>query len=96
MTVKPLDDRVLVRPIKPEERTRGGIILPDTAQEKSQEGEVVAVGDDENLKVKPGDRVLYAKYSGTEVKIDGVDYIIVNRSDLLAVIDRTQPAPANP
>ena len=93
MKVKLLEDRVLVRPIKPEERTRGGIILPDTAQEKSQEGEVVAVGDDENIKVKPGDRVLYAKYSGTEVKIDGVEYIIVNRSDLLAVIEGGGAAP---
>ncbi|HEY8425397.1 MAG TPA: co-chaperone GroES [Limnochordales bacterium] len=88
MTIKPLDDRVLVRPVKPEERTRGGIILPDTAQEKSQEGEVIAVGDDESIKVKPGDRVVFAKYSGTEVKIDGVEHLIVNRSDLLAVIER--------
>lgn len=89
MTIKPLEDRVLLRPVKPEERTKGGIILPDTAQEKSQEGEVVAVGDDENIKVKPGDRVLFARYSGTEVKIDGIEYVIVNRSDLLAVIDRS-------
>ncbi|MBE3599084.1 MAG: co-chaperone GroES [Limnochordaceae bacterium] len=95
MNIKPLEDRVLLRPVKPEERTKGGIILPDTAQEKSQEGEVVAVGDDENIKVKPGDRVLYAKYSGTEVKLNGVDYLIINRSDLLAVIERDGQAPSS-
>lgn len=93
MTIRPLEDRVLLRPVKPEERTRSGIIIPDTAQEKSQEGEVVAVGDDASIKVKPGDRVLYARYSGTEVKVDGVDYLIVGRSDLLAVVERDATTP---
>ncbi len=94
MNVKPLADRVIVKPIDPEEQKQGGIIIPDTAKEKPQEGEIVAVGpgritDSGNkiaLEVKKGDRVLYGKYSGTEVTIDGEEYLILRESDILAVI----------
>lgn len=92
--VQPLGDRVLIRPLEAEEKTKGGIILPDTAKEKPQEGQVVAVGKGkvlengktEPLEVKVGDKVLYGKYSGTEIKIDGDDYLIVKEEDILAVI----------
>ncbi|MCL4425413.1 MAG: co-chaperone GroES [Firmicutes bacterium] len=89
MKVKPLDDRVLVKPMEPKEQTRGGIILPDTAKEKSQEGLVVAVGTDEDLqaKIKAGDKVLFAKYAGTEIKIDGEEHMILGRSDVLAIVE---------
>lgn len=88
MKLQPLDDRVLVKPLKPEEKTQGGIILPDTAKEKPQEGKVVAVGTDEELRkvVKQGDVVLYAKFGGQEIKVDGVDHLILSRSDILALI----------
>lgn len=94
MNIKPLADRVVVKPIDPEEQKQGGIIIPDTAKEKPQEGEVVAVGpgkinDAGNkiaLEVKKGDRVLYGKYSGTEVTIDGEDYLIMRESDILAIV----------
>ncbi|NIR49123.1 co-chaperone GroES [candidate division KSB1 bacterium] len=94
MKVKPLADRVLIKPIDPEEKKQGGIIIPDTAKEKPQEGEIVAVGpgkinDAGNtvaMEVKKGDRVLYGKYSGTEVTIDGDEYLIMRESDILAVI----------
>lgn len=90
--LEPLGDRIVVKPIPREEMTRGGIILPDTAKEKPQEGEVLAVGpgrmtDDGRripLDVKVGDRVLYAKYAGTEIKIEGEEYIILRESDILA------------
>lgn len=92
INVKPLADRVLIKPMPKEEVTKGGIVLPDTAKEKPQEGEVVAVGpgrvDDKGtrvaLEVKKGDRVIYAKYAGTEIKIDGDEYIILRESDILA------------
>jgi Co-chaperonin GroES (HSP10) len=92
----PLGDRVVVKPIEQEERTKGGIVLPDTAKEKPQEGEVLAVGSGrllENgqrvpLEVKVGDRVVFAKYGGTEVKIDGEEYIILRESDILAILNR--------
>ncbi|MEW6045194.1 MAG: co-chaperone GroES [Bacillota bacterium] len=91
--VRPLGDRVLVKPIEQEERTKGGIVLPDTAKEKPQLGEVIAIGTGrllENgqrvpLEVKVGDRVIYAKYGGTEVKLDGVEYLILRESDILAI-----------
>lgn len=94
MNIKPLADRVLVKPLPAEEKTASGIIIPDTAKEKPMQGEVVAVGkgkvaDDgktfEN-EVKVGDKVLYGKYSGTEVTIDGVEYLIMRESDIYAVI----------
>lgn len=94
MNFKPLHDRVLIRPLESEEKTAGGIIIPDTAKEKPQEGKVLAVGSgsrDETgklipLDVKTGDRVLYGKWSGTEVKIDGEDLLISKESDILGVI----------
>ena len=97
MQFRPLGDRVLVRRVEEEEKTRGGIIIPDTAKEKPQEGEVIAVGPgarDEDgkivpLDVKVGERILFGKWSGTEVKIDGEDLIIMKESDILGVVERT-------
>ncbi len=86
---KPLSDRVLVQPNAAETKTASGIIIPDTAQEKPQEGTVVAVGPgkkDEPTTVKVGDKVLYGKYSGSELKLDGQDYLIVRESDLLGIL----------
>jgi|SRR4249919_3617797 chaperonin GroES len=91
---RPLHDRVVVRRIAAEEKTKGGIIIPDTAQEKPQEGEVIAVGPggrDENGKLipidlKPGNRVLFGKWSGTEVKLDGEELLIMKESDIMGVI----------
>jgi chaperonin GroES len=93
LVLKPLSDRVVLKPVEAEERTKGGIVLPDTAKDKPQEGEVVAVGPGTILKngtklepeVKVGDRVIYSKYSGTEIKIDGEEYLIVRESDILAI-----------
>ncbi|CAL76510.1 chaperone Hsp10 (GroES), part of GroE chaperone system [Bradyrhizobium sp. ORS 278] len=95
MHFRPLHDRVLVRRIDAEEKTKGGIIIPDTAKEKPQEGEIVAAGPGARneqgqlvpLDVKPGDRVLFGKWSGTEVKIDGKDLLIMKESDLLGIVD---------
>ncbi len=92
---RPLHDRVVVRRVKEQEKTRGGIIIPDTAQEKPQEGEVIAVGpgardeDGEYIKmdVKVGDRVLFAKWGGTEVKIDGEDLLIMKETDIMGVLE---------
>ena len=89
LNVKPLADRVLVEPAAAEQKTLGGIIIPDTAKEKPQRGKVVAVGTgkkDEPMTVKVGDTVLYGKYAGTEFSIDGVDYLIMKESDILAII----------
>ena len=95
MSFRPLGDRVLVRRIEEEAKTKGGIIIPDTAKEKPQEGEIIAVGPgarDEDgkrvqLDVKAGDRILFGKWSGTEVKIDGEDLIIMKESDVLGIVD---------
>jgi chaperonin GroES len=95
MNVKPLGDRVLVQPVEENEVKKGGIIIPDTAKEKPQEGKVVALGtgkrdDDGKLipfTVKKGDRVLISKYGGTEIKIDGKDYLIMREEDILGVIE---------
>ncbi|MBO7486693.1 MAG: co-chaperone GroES [Spirochaetaceae bacterium] len=88
MKVKPLADRVLVKTEKTESKTAGGIIIPDTAQEKTQIAVVVAVGDDkEKIKVKPGERVMYDKYAGTQVKIDGEEHLILKAADVIAVIE---------
>ena len=95
MSYRPLGDRVLVKPKETEEKTASGIVLPDTAKEKPQEGEIIAVGPgakDENgnrisMDVKKGDKVLYSKYSGTEVKIDGTEHLILRESDILAIIE---------
>ena len=97
MKFRPLHDRVVVKRIDAEEKTAGGIIIPDTAKEKPQQGEVTAVGPggrDESGKlipidVKAGDRVLFGKWSGTEVKIDGVDYLIMKESDIMGVLDQS-------
>ena len=97
MKFRPLHDRVVVRRIESEEKTKGGIIIPDTAKEKPQEGEIIAVGSgarDESgklipLDVKAGDRVLFGKWSGTEVKIDGEDLLIMKESDIMGVIEET-------
>jgi len=94
--IKPLSDRVVVKATTAEEKTAGGIILPDTAKEKPQEGEVIAVGPGKLLdsgktvpvEVKVGDRVIYSKYGGTEVKLDGEEYMILRQDDILAVIDK--------
>ncbi|HEY9716059.1 MAG TPA: co-chaperone GroES [Trichormus sp.] len=94
LQLKPLADRVVVKKLDAEEKTAGGIVLPDTAKEKPQQAEVLAVGpgrvDDKGTRVAPevkvGDKVLFAKYSGTEVKIEGVEYIILAERDILAVI----------
>ncbi|MCS7234681.1 MAG: co-chaperone GroES [Armatimonadota bacterium] len=101
MNLKPLGDRVVVKPLEEEERTKGGIVLPDVAKEKPQHGEVLAVGpgalteDGKRLPmdVKVGDRVLFAKYAGTEVKIGDEEYLILRQSDILAIVER-EPAAA--
>jgi chaperonin GroES len=87
--IKPLADRVLIQPMEAEEKTASGIIIPDTAKEKPQKGTVVAVGPgtkDEKMDLKAGDKVLYGKYSGTEIEIDDNDYLIMRQSDILAII----------
>jgi len=94
MNIRPLHDRVVVEPLAAEQKTKGGIIIPDTAKEKPSEGKVVAVGsgyrgDDSKvtpLDVKKGDRVLYGKWSGTEIKVDGKDLLIMKESDILGVV----------
>ncbi|WP_337364466.1 co-chaperone GroES [Prevotellamassilia timonensis] len=89
MNIKPLADRVLIKPAPAEEKTAGGIIIPDTAKEKPLQGEVLAVGNgtkDEEMVLKAGDTVLYGKYAGTEVELDGEKYLIMRQSDVLAVL----------
>jgi len=96
MKIRPLQDRVIVKRVKEEEKTKGGIIIPDTAKEKPIEGEVIAVGvgkvmDDGSTRkpeVKPGDRILFGKYSGTEVKIEGEEHLILREDDILGVIEK--------
>ena len=100
MAFRPLGDRVLVRRVEEEEKTKGGIIIPDTAKEKPQEGEVIAVGPgarDEDGKrvamdVKAGDRILFGKWSGSEVRLDGEDLLIMKESDILGVVDAKSAA----
>jgi chaperonin GroES len=97
MTFRPLHDRILVRRIETDEKTAGGIIIPDTAKEKPQEGEVIAAGPGarneagqlQPLDVKAGDRILFGKWSGTEIKLDGEDLIIMKESDVMGVIEQT-------
>ena len=87
--IQPLGDRVLIRLVEDEAFTKSGLVIPDTAKEKPQRSEVVAVGDDEEMiKVKVGDLVLFAKYSGTELRLDGADYLILNSADVLAILKR--------
>jgi chaperonin GroES len=93
--LRPLGDRVVVRVLESEEKTKGGIFLPDTAKEKPQQAKVIAVGPGKTLDdgtkssvdVKEGDAVLFAKYSGTEVKVDGVEYLVISEKDILAVVE---------
>ena len=88
--IKPLADRVLVEPKEAETKTASGLYIPDTAKEKPQEGKVIAAGPgkkDEPMEVKVGDEVIYGKYAGTEVKVDGVEYSILRQSDILAVVE---------
>lgn len=95
MTLKPLGDRLVVRALEPEEKTKGGLVLPDTAKEKPQEGKVLAVGtgrllEDGSVKalgVKKGERILYGKYAGSEVSLDGEDFLILREEDVLAVME---------
>jgi chaperonin GroES len=94
MKIKPLQDRLVVKRIEEEEKTKGGIIIPDSAKEKPQEGRVVAVGDGKTLEsgqkapltVKPGDKILFGKYSGSEIKIDGEEHLIMREDDVLAIV----------
>ncbi|MGZ3525016.1 MAG: co-chaperone GroES [Thermodesulfobacteriota bacterium] len=95
MKIRPLQDRVIVRRLEEEEKTKGGIIIPDTAKEKPQEGKVIAVGKGKvteegkviPLDVKPGDKILFGKYSGTEIKIDGEEHLIMREEDILGIIE---------
>ena len=94
MALKPLGDRIVVKPLEAQERTKSGLILPDSAKEKPQEGKVVAVGtgrllddgDVKSLEIKTGDRVLYGKYAGTEVSVESTDYLILREEDVLAIV----------
>jgi chaperonin GroES len=94
MKIKPLQDRVLIKRIEEEEKTKGGIIIPDAAKEKPQEGKVIAVGDGKTLEngtkapltVKVGDKILFGKYSGTEIKVDGEEHLILREDDILAIV----------
>ncbi|MCF7887282.1 MAG: co-chaperone GroES [Candidatus Omnitrophica bacterium] len=94
MKVKPLGDRILIKQVEAEEKTAGGIVIPDTAKEKPQQAKIVAVGEGKKkedgsvipLSVKEGDRVLYGKYSGTEISIEGEDYLIVKEEDILGIV----------
>jgi chaperonin GroES len=96
MSIRPLQDRIIIKRVREEEKTKGGIIIPDTAKEKPVEGKVVAVGKGaiqkdgsvRKLEVKVGDTVLFAKYSGSEVKIDGEDHLIIREEDVLGVVER--------
>jgi chaperonin GroES len=96
MSIRPLQDRIIIKRVREEEKTKGGIIIPDTAKEKPVEGKVIAVGKGaiqkdgsvRKLEVKVGDLVLFAKYSGSEVKIDGEDHLIIREEDVLAVVER--------
>ncbi|GAQ25385.1 10 kDa chaperonin [Tepidanaerobacter syntrophicus] len=94
MNIKPLGDRIVIKVLKEEEKTKGGIVLPDTAKEKPQKGEVVAVGSGEiidgkkvPLEVKVGDKIIFSKYAGTEVKLDEEEYLILRQSDVLAILE---------
>ena len=95
MKIKPLHDRVIVKRIEEEEKTKGGIIIPDTAKEKPSEGKIIAVGNGkiledgsrQSLEVKEGDKVLFGKYAGTEIKIDGTEHLIMREDDIIAIVE---------
>ncbi len=86
VTVRPLGENVLISAIQPETKTASGIYLPETAGEKPQQGKVIAIGESEKIKVKVGEKVIYTRYGGTEVDVDGAEYLIVSQKDILAVI----------
>jgi chaperonin GroES len=96
MNIRPLQDRIIVKRIEEEEKTKGGIIIPDSAREKPMEGEVISVGagkvlengSKQAMEVKKGDRILFGKYSGTEVKIDGIEHLIMREDDILGIIEK--------
>ena len=96
MAIRPLQDRILIKRVREEEKTKGGIIIPDTAKEKPVEGKVIAVGNGavqkdgsvRKLEVKKGDTILFAKYSGSDIKIDGEDHLIIREEDVLAIVER--------
>lgn len=95
MKIKPLEDRVIVKPSEGEDVTKSGIVLPDTAKEKPQEGEVIAAGDGKYedgkkvpMEVKVGDKVIYSKYGGTEIKIEGEEHLILSQHDILAILEK--------
>ncbi|MBI3294573.1 MAG: co-chaperone GroES [Deltaproteobacteria bacterium] len=96
MNIRPLNDRLIVKRLEEEEKTKGGIIIPDNAKEKPSQGEVIAVGngkllDDgkkQPLEVKKGDRVLFGKYSGSEIKVDGVEYLMMREEDILGIVEK--------
>ena len=102
MNIRPLYDRIVVKRIEEQEATRNGIVIPDSAQEKPQEGEVMSIGKGKRLDdgkmvaldVKAGDRILFGKYSGNEVKLDGIEYIIMREDDVLGILDATPKAPS--
>ncbi|HDG62322.1 MAG: co-chaperone GroES [Thermotoga sp. 4484_232] len=87
MKVTPLGERLLIKPIKEEKKTEGGIVLPDSAKEKPMKAEVIAIGKVEDIDLKVGDKVIFSKYAGTEIKIEDEDYIIIDASDILAKIE---------
>ena len=87
MRIKPLGDRVLIKPITEEKRTEGGLVLPDTSKEKPQKAEVIAIGKLEDVDLNVGDRVIFSKYAGTEIKIDSEDYILIDSGDILGLIE---------
>ena len=86
MKIKPLGNRILIRPLEAEEKTKSGIYIPDSAKEKPLEAEVIAVGDGELVKVKPGDKVIYESFGGSEIKIDGKKHMIMDVKDILAIV----------
>ena len=87
MKLKPIGERALVKPVELEEKTASGIVLPDTAKEKPQTAHVVAIGDSEEVRVSEGDLVVFARYSGTEINLDGEDYLILDSDDLLGIVE---------
>lgn len=87
MKIKPLKDRVLLKLVDPEEKTASGLSIPKTAQEKTLEGVVVELGEDQGFSVKAGDKVMYNKHAGTPVKIDGVDHLIIDEDDIIAIVE---------
>jgi chaperonin GroES len=85
-TIQPLGENVLIEPMKADSKTAGGIVLPDTSEEKPQEGMVIAIGDDKKIKVKKGQKIIYSKYSGNEIKAGEKEYLLVKNEDILAIV----------